>query len=147
MVGDISSGQQEAAPEQNTFLTELGSLLLDRQGRILSCGTPTEKIFGASHQQLMGRQVSALIGDLLPGACLPGDDASYIDHLCADGEWRRFAARDVGGHGVTVELKVSPMVTSHQEVFLLYVRRVEDNNASPVPGLAPQQGEFDEQRN
>ncbi len=135
MVGDISSGPQETVPEQTALHPESSSLLLDRQGRVLSCGAPTEKLFGASHQQLMGRDISSLIGDLLPGACRVGDDASYIDHLCADGEWRSFAAQDVGGHPFAVELKLSPMVASHQEIFLLNVRRLEDGSTLMLPSL------------
>jgi PAS domain-containing protein len=111
--------------------------MLDLLGRILSCGAPSEKLFGGSQVRLMGRNISEFIGRLLPGARAPSYDASYIDHLCADGEWRQFEAQDVGGRWFTVELNLSRMITSSHEIFLLNVCRVDEGASQLLPPLPP----------
>ena len=138
MVGKISRAPQGGAPEQHAIYSGCVSLMLDRQGRILSCGAPTEKLLAASQIQLMGRGISEFIGGLLPGGSAPKHGANYIGHLCADGEWRKFKAQDVGGREFIVELNVSQMITNDQEIFLLNMHRWEGGSFMVSPGLSPQ---------
>lgn len=104
---------------------EYGTLILDRLGRIVSCGEPAEKIFSASHAQLMGRWISEFIGGLFLDGSSPSYNTRYLVHLCADGEWRRFEATDAGGQQFSVELHLSRMVAEGQEILLLNLRRPE----------------------
>ena len=102
---------------------EHGTLMLDRMGRILSCGKPVERLFGAGQARLMGRQISDFIAGVLLGGSSPSYRARYLVYLCADGGWRRFEAMDVHGHAVAVEVNVSQMIANGQEIFLLALRR------------------------
>lgn len=133
MTGQILVDQQQATAPPGAAATaagragagEHGTLMLDRTGRILSCGAPVEKIFGASHGRLMGRQISEFIAGLLLGGTSPSYRARYLVYLCAIGEWRPFEAMDADGGRIAVEAKVSQMMTNGQEIFLLAVRRAD----------------------
>lgn len=136
MIDHRSTAPGQTAPQQGMFdaVAKLArndlyaSLMLDRLGMILSCGAPAEKIFGADRGRLMGRRISDFITGLLLGGNSPSYGARYLVHLCADGEWRKFEAKDAGGLGFTVELNLSPMTTSGEEVFLLNVRRPQETS-------------------
>jgi len=131
MIGQSATEEQQAGSKQDlidavaNFATrgEYGTLILDRLGRILSCGAPAEKIFGASQVRLMGRRISEFIAGLFLAGSSPSYNARYLVYLCADGEWRKFEAMDVGGQAFTVELNLSRVMTDGQEMFLLNVRR------------------------
>jgi len=103
---------------------EYGTLVLDRVGRIISCGAPAENIFGASQVRLIGRWISEFIAGLLVGGSSPSYSARYLVHFSAGDEWREFEAKDAAGCGFAVEVKLSRMVTDGQEIFLLNVRRL-----------------------
>jgi hypothetical protein len=134
MIDQSSTALRQAAPKQDMLGAianfandhQHGSLMLDRLGRILSSGGPAEKIFGAGRGRLMGRWISDFITGLLLGGNSPSYGARYLVHLCADGEWRRFEAKDAGGLMFTIELNLSRMATGGQEIFLLNVRRPEE---------------------
>jgi PAS domain S-box-containing protein len=102
---------------------EHGTLMIDRSGRILSCGMPAEKLFGASQARLIGRPISEFIDGLVRGGTSPSYRARYLVHLCADGSWSQFEAKDVHGCAFKVEVNVSQMMANGQEIFLLTVRR------------------------
>lgn len=104
---------------------EYGTLILDHLGRILSCGTPAEGIFASSRDRLMGSLISDFIAGLILGGSSPSYNTRYLVHLCADGKWCRYEARDGAGEAFVVELNLARMVTatSDQEMFLLNVRR------------------------
>lgn len=102
-----------------------GALVLDRLGRILSCGVAAERIFGANRVWLVGRCVSEFIDGLFLTGSSPSYNARYLVYLCADGEWRKFEARDADGHGFEVELNLSRVMTNGREMFLLNLRRAE----------------------
>ncbi|MCX7149676.1 MAG: PAS domain-containing protein [Rhodocyclales bacterium] len=104
-----------------------GTLVLDRLGRILSCGAPAEKIFGASQVRLVGRWISEFIGGLFLAGSSPSYNTRYLVYLCADGEWRKFEARDADGQGFEVELNLPRVMTDEQEIFLLNLRGPEDD--------------------
>lgn len=106
---------------------DYGTLILDRLGRILSCGTPAERIFGANRVRLMGKLISDFVSGLLPGGSSPSFNTRYLVHLCADGEWRTYEARDATGQAFAVELNLARVVTtrSDQEMFILNLRRPE----------------------
>ena len=134
MIDQSSTALRQTAPKQDMFdaaanfasRRQHGSLMLDRLGRILSSGAPAEKIFGAGRGRLMGRWITDFITGLLLGGSSPSYGARYLVHLCADGEWRRFEAKDADGLMFTVELNLSRMMTSGQEIFLLNVRRSDE---------------------
>jgi PAS domain S-box-containing protein len=134
MIDQGSTALQQAESRQDMLLhapanlvnrDEYATLILDRRGGILSCGAPAEKIFGASRARLTGRQISEFIAGLLLGGTSPSYSARYLVHLCEDGEWKKFEAKNADGIGITVELSLSQIVTSGQEIFLLTVRRAK----------------------
>lgn len=106
---------------------DYGTLILDRLGRIISCGTPAERIFGANRVRLIGELISDFVAGLFPGGSSPSFNTRYLVHLCADGKWRKYEARDGGGEAFAVELNLVRVTSSgpDPEMFLLNVRRPE----------------------
>lgn len=104
---------------------EYGTLILDRVGRILSCGAAAERIFATNQLRLVGRRISDFIGDLFLAGSSPSFSARYLVYLAADDQWRKFSAKDADGRGFSVELNLSRMLSDGQEIFLLNVRRPE----------------------
>jgi len=94
---------------------ENAAVILDRAGRILSCGVPAEKLFGANRAQLAGRWISELISCFLREGSSPGYGAKYLVELCADDKWRRVEAKDAGGRELEVELRLSQMNASNED--------------------------------
>lgn len=135
MVGPIPAGLQQVNSKQDMFHIsatferrgDYGTLILDRLGRILSCGTPAERIFGASQIRLIGKLISDFVSGLVVGGNSPSYNARYLVHLCADGEWRKYEARDGAGQAFAVELNLVRVASSgaDREMFLLNVRRPE----------------------
>ncbi|MBI3095276.1 MAG: hypothetical protein HYY97_10435 [Rhodocyclales bacterium] len=135
MDGQNATARQQADATQDIFHAaanfvnrgEYCTLILDRLGRILSCGTPAERIFGAGQVGLVGRLISDFIAGLFLNGSSPSYSARYLMYLCADGEWRKFEAKDVTGRAFTVELNLARMasVSPEREMFLLNVRRPE----------------------
>ena len=105
---------------------EYGTLILDRVGRILSCGSAAERIFATDQVRLIGRRISDFIGGLFLAGSSPSYSARYLVYLAADGEWRKFSAKDADGRGFAVELNLSRMLSDGREIFLLNVRRPEE---------------------
>lgn len=134
MIGQTSAAMQRTAPKRDLFHAaahlvtrdEYGTLILDRLGRIRGCGAPAEKIFGASQVRLIGRWISEFVGGLLLGGSSPSYSARYLVYLSADGQWRKFAAKDVDGREFAVELKLARTIAEGEEVFLLNVHRPGD---------------------
>jgi hypothetical protein len=109
---------------------DYGTMILDRVGRILSCGAPVERMFRASQVRMVGRRVSDFVAGLFLGGSSPSFSARYLVHLCADGVWRKFEAKDAEGRPLTVELSLSRITTDGQEMFLLNVRRPDESASS-----------------
>ncbi len=112
-----------AANPVNTI--EYAAVMLDRAGRILSCGVPAEKLFGASRAQLVGSWISEFISCFLREGSSPSYGARYLVELCADDTWRRFEAKDAAGRELEVELRLSQMNAGGEEIYILNVRRPE----------------------
>jgi PAS domain-containing protein len=134
-----SAGLQQAKSKQDIFdaaarferRDDYGSLILDRLGRIISCGIPAERIFGASRVRLVGRLISDFAAGLFPNGSSPSYNARYLVHLCADGQWRKYEARNGDGRPIVVELNLTRLATSSgadREMFLLNVRRPEQDH-------------------
>jgi PAS domain S-box-containing protein len=109
---------------------EYGTLILDRVGKIISCGLPAEKIFGVKQDRLMGRWISEFIAGLFLGGNSQCNRAKYLEYLCTDGEWRKFEAMDAGGHGFAVEINMARVATDGREVVVLNVHRPEEHVSS-----------------
>lgn len=121
--------------EANPGDTELGTLILDRMGRIVSCGEPAERIFGDRQSHLIGRGIGDLISGLCLGGTSPSYSARYLDYLSGTDAWRTFDARDAGGCSFEIELNLAPIVTEGQRLFLLNIRCAARalEALSPVP--------------
>ena len=127
------AGPQQAESRQNlvnaaaNFVNrgDYGTLILDRLGRILSCGAPAERIFRTNQVRLIEHLISDFVAGLFPGESSPGDQQTLLVDSCVDGEWRRFVARDPEGLTFAVELKLVRVATPSldREMFLLNVRR------------------------
>lgn len=129
MIGHDPGLAQPAEPKPDMFRVaanhhgEYGTLIVDRVGRILSCGVPAENIFKAGHSRLVGRQIPEFIDGLFLAGSSPSYSARHLVFLCSDGEWRRFQATDAHGNRFPLELNLSRIVTDGQEMFLVNVRR------------------------
>lgn len=133
-----SGGVQRAGLGQDVFhaaanLTNRGdycTLILDRAGRILSCGNPAERMLGDSQVRLVGRRISEFVSGLFLEGSSPSFTARYLVYLCSDGDWRRFDAVDACGRAIAVELNLARMASSGSEkdMFLLNLRRSEPAN-------------------
>lgn len=134
MIGQCSTEVQRTGSKQDLLHAaanletkgEYGTLILDRLGRIVSCGASTEKIFGTSQARLIGKWISEFVAGLILGGNSPSYSARYLVYLSAEDEWRRFEAKDAGGRGFMVELKLARMTANGEEGFLLSVHRPED---------------------
>lgn len=133
MIGQDPGRLRSAEPKQDMFHVaanhpgEYGTLIVDRVGRILSCGTPAENIFRAGHARLTGRKIPEFIDGLFLVGSSPSYSARHLVYLCSDGEWRRFQATDAQGGRFPVELNLSRIVTDGQEMFLVNVRRAGED--------------------
>lgn len=116
----VEAGFQLGTASRSNGLT--GTLILDRMGRIVSCGEPVERILADRQPRLIGRGIADFIGGLCLGGTSPSYNSRYLDYLCAEGAWRKFEARDVVGEKFMVELSLSPIVTEGQRLFLLHLR-------------------------
>jgi PAS domain S-box-containing protein len=132
MIAQSSTESQISGSNQDIFDavarlkgSEYATLILDRTGRILSCGVPAERIFGADQVRLLGRKISEFIAGLFLNANSPSFGERYLGYLCSNREWRRFQAHDAGGQGFMVELNISRIASDGHEMFLLNVRRSE----------------------
>ena len=101
---------------------DYGTLILDEQGKICSCGIAAGKLFGGNLSDYMGKPISSLVPDLVLHNTSQSYSARYFAHLCADGGWRKFEAIDVLGHEIPIEINLSLVETKAQGVFLLNVR-------------------------
>lgn len=110
-------------------LTEVGNscalLSVDRAGRILDCSPSVATMFGAHPGQIIGRRVAEFIPGLFRTGTSPSYDTRYLVYLCADGEWRRFDARDASGRRFAISLNLSRANTNGQESFQLNLRRFD----------------------
>lgn len=141
-----SAGLQQGESKRDIFEVaatferrgDYGTLILDRLGRIISCGTPVERLFGANRIRLAGHLISDFVAGLLPCGNSPSFNARYLVYLCADGRWRKYEATDAAGDMFAVELNLTRMATadSDRELFLLNVRRPEpaDRTLAARPG-------------
>lgn len=104
---------------------DYGTLILDRLGRIASCGASAERLLGACEARLIGRRIVDFIPDLLLNDSSPSFSARYLVHLCNGIEWCKFAARDSFGRPLAIEIKLMPMTSSggEKELILLNLRR------------------------
>ncbi len=120
-----------AAPERRegmdgvAFDSGHAALVLDRLGRILSCGEPAARLLAASQASLIGRRISDFISGLFLVGSSPSYCARYLGHLCADNAWRRFPAVDGNGQPLLIDINMARMASGHvpREIFLLNLRR------------------------
>lgn len=111
----------------------VATLILDRSGRIASCGDAVEAIFGESQSSLIGRGIAEFIGGLCLGGTSPSYSARYLDYLGGDDTWRSFEARDVDGERFPVEIKLAPIQSDGHRLFLLNIRNPEGTGESAFP--------------
>lgn len=123
MIESISAAAQSAPSRGPGTLEDcrVATLILDRMGRIASCGEAGMKVFAQNHSRLIGRSIADFISGLCLGGTSPSYSGRYLDYL-SDGMWREFEARDVAGERFSVELKFSPIATEGQRLFLLNIR-------------------------
>lgn len=104
-----------------------GTLILDRLGRIVSCGVAATTIFGDGQTGLAGRQISEFIAGLFLTGTSPSYCGPHLGYLCADDDWRRFEAKDVTGRRFVVHAMLSRMSfdgeVDGEELVLLTVHR------------------------
>lgn len=130
-LGPGTTSDSSAAPRQHDAMDGFSmdplqaTLLLDRVGRILSCGEPAARLLAASQASLIGRWISDFIAGLFLAGSSPSYRARYLGYLCADDAWRRFPAVDGNGQPLLVDINLARMASgnSAREIFLLNLRR------------------------
>lgn len=113
---------------------QVATLILDRTGRIASCGEAVEAIFGETQSRLIGRGIAEFIGGLCLGGTSPSYSARYLDYLGGDRTWRSFEARDVVGERFPIEIKLAPIESEGQRLFLLNIRNPKGSGEPAFPG-------------
>jgi PAS domain S-box-containing protein len=143
---DPVAGVTAAAPRENTMIGKhptaspagpaagdgalashdaYGTLVIDRHGRIRSCGLTVERIFGLSQARMIGRQIADFVAGFTRSDSSPSYGARYFAYLTADDQWRRFAASEADGCRISVDIKLTRLLGDGEEVFLLNVHRPE----------------------
>lgn len=122
MIGQFSGEQGLSHGAAHLLECKFATFILDRMGRIVSCGEPGERIFAECPSRMIGRGIAEFIDGLCIGGTSASYSARYLDHLCAEVAWRKFAARDVAGQRFFVELTLAPIVADGQRLFLLNLR-------------------------
>ncbi len=107
---------------------DYSTLVLDRQGRVRSCGESAEHMFRTSGSRLVGRLAVDLIPTLFFKTSSPSERAKHLAHKAKDGAWHHHQIIDADGCEFDVELCVSCVTTDGQEIFLVNVHRVGEVN-------------------
>lgn len=136
MIGQFSGEQGLSHGAAHLLECRFATFILDRMGRIVSCGEPGERIFAESPSRMIGRGIAEFIDGLCLGGTSASYNARYMEHLCAEAAWRKFAARDVTGQRFFVELNLVAIVADGQRLFLLNLRC-----PSPAEESLPQSAE------
>lgn len=103
---------------------DYSTLVLDRQGRVRSCGESAEHMFRTRQSRLVGRLAADLIPSLFPKTNSRSDRAKHLALEAKDGAWHHHQIIDAEGCEFDVELCVSCIATDGQEIFLVNVHRV-----------------------
>lgn len=122
MIGQFAGEQGLSYGAAHLLECKFVTFILDRMGRIVSCGEPGERIFAETPSRMIGRGIVEFIDGLCLGGASASYNARYLDHLCAETAWRKFAARDAAGQRFFVELNLVPIVADGQRLFLLNLR-------------------------
>lgn len=122
MNGHFSGEQGRSHGAAHLMECKFATFILDRMGRIVSCGEPGERIFAESPSRMIGRGIAEFIDGLCLGGTSVSYNARYMEHLCAEVAWRKFVARDVTGQRFFVELNMVAIVADGQRLFLLNLR-------------------------
>lgn len=109
-------GLLEAAPD--------ATLVVDARGRIMLVNGEAERLFGYTRQELLASSIEALVPDEVRGRHADLR-AQYMAHpgVRQMGPGRRLTARHKDGHGVPVEISLSPL---QQPEGLLVIAAVRD---------------------
>ena len=135
MIGLDPGRLQPAEPARDLFQVaaalgngdEYGTLIVDRVGRIISCGVPAEQIFRVRHARMVGRQMPEFIDGVFLNGSSPSYSARHLVFLCSDDEWRTFQATDAQGVRFAVEVNLSRIVSDGKEMYLVNVRRAGED--------------------
>ena len=113
-----------------------GTLVLDRHGRIVSCGEAAAHFLCERANRLRGRDVADFVCGLSLGGTSARYRAGYLDYLAANPTWRELeVCSGIGGRSAAW-FRLSPIVAEGQRLFLLAMRRMDANpGAEPVPAL------------
>lgn len=137
MIGAFSGEQGLSRGAAHLLECRFATFILDRMGRIVSCGEPGERIFSQSSSHMIGRGIAEFIDGLCLGGTSASYDARYLEHLCAEVAWRKFAARDVTRQRFFVELNLVGIVADGQRLFLLNLRcPTQAEESLPYPAEA-----------
>lgn len=139
MIRQFSGEEGLAHGAAHLLECRFATFILDRMGRIVSCGEPGERIFAESSSRMIGRSIAEFIDGLCLGGTSASYNARYLDHLCAELAWRRFSARDVTGQRFFVELNLVAIVADGQRLFLLNLRcptQADDSLTQPAEAMS-----------
>jgi PAS domain S-box-containing protein len=98
-----------------------GTLVLDRHGRIVSCGEAAARLLGERANCLRGRDVADFVGGLSLGGTSARYRSAYLDYLAANTAWRGLEVQDHDGRSFVRWFRLSPIVAEGQRLFLLAV--------------------------
>lgn len=116
-----------AAVQFATTETDYATLVLDRHGRILSCGDAAARMLGERANRLRGRHAADFILGLSLGGTSARYRSGYLDYLATQSSWREFEVRDSEGGSHVIWFKLSPLIAAGQRLFLLAMRIMGDD--------------------
>lgn len=105
---------------------ELGVLVLNGGGAVVSCSDAALRMFDCEVEALKGVAIGDLIAGLARSHACPGQSARFLAYLCSGRSWHRFVARDFDGRKFDVELALARIQASSEDLFALYLRDARD---------------------
>ncbi len=106
--------------------TGYATMVLDRHGRIVSCGDAAARILGERASRLNGQNAADFILGLSLGGTSARYRSGYLDYLAVHSNWREFVVSDSEGASQVAWFKLSPVVAEDQRLFLLAMRIMGD---------------------
>ena len=116
-----------ATVESDHASDDYSTLILDRFGRIRSCGESAASMFHMDRERLVGLSAADLIPDLFENSAPRDYRTRQLADLARDSSWRPSQITDSDGYSYAVDLCLSCVETKGEEFFLAHLHRVDED--------------------